>query len=74
MVIYNDSENSPASLFHACMHAIARTPMHPGPAALKLMSSVHADRETELLATLRETYFPEAQHGEQESPERRYAG
>ena len=33
----------------------------------------HADRETELLATLRETYFPEAQHGEQEPPERRYA-
>ena len=26
-----------------------------------------------LLVTLRETYFPEAQHGEQESPERRYA-
>ena len=44
------------------MHAIARALMHP-----------HADRETELLATLRETYFPEAQHGEQESPERRYA-
>ena len=31
------------------------------------------DRDTELLVILRETCFPEAQHGEQESPERRYA-
>ena len=55
------------------MHAIARALMHPGPAEAHELSSVHADRETELLATLRETYFPEAQHGDQEPLERRYA-
>ena len=59
---------------HFAFHACNRTCAHASWAGqLKLMSSVHADRETELLATLRETYFPEAQHGEQESPERRYA-
>ena len=58
---------------HFAFHACNRTRALASLGQLKLMSSVHADRETELLVILRETYFPEAQHGEQESPERRYA-
>ena len=53
------------------MHAIARALMHPGPAEAHELSACRS--RDELLATLRETYFPEAQHGEQESLERRYA-